>query len=268
MIYFVRRQFSSIQMGCFDNDELYKHVKSPQRRDVREFLEEFGGALNWRSDGEDTLLDVGCGSGDMTTDFILPILPKNFKRLVGVDASKQLIQQAQQQNVQSKVFFEQFDIGVDEQKQSLQHVKKPVDHITALHSFHWVKDHKQAIQNFYNLLKPNGDCLVLLVACCAVYEAWEQMAQSSKWSKYMEDVDRFMGRYQHSADPANEFGRLFRDCDFSEYRVEVRENCAVHEDYNALKRKLHITIKIILVGSVLIVLLFIFRLLESSQSFL
>lgn len=222
-------------MGCPDSSESYKHAKKLQRRDVRELLEKFGRVLNWRSDGEDTVLDISCGSGDLTIDYILPILPKSFKRLVGTDPSEELIQQAQQQNGHPKVFFEQFDVGIDMQKQQLQYIQ-PADHIMSLHSLHWEQNHEQAVRNIYNLLKPNGDCLLLFVANSPVYEAWDQISQT-KWGRYMTNSNPFMGMYQDSFDPADEFAQLFRLCDFSQYHVEVCEKTVTFGDSDCLKSK-------------------------------
>lgn len=224
-------------MNCFKNVKLYKRSNSLQRRDARELIEEFGSAFNWRPDGEDSWLDIGCGSGDVTIDYILPVLPTNFKRLVGVDLSEQMIAHARKQYVHPKIFFEQFDAGVDVKKQSLQHLQ-PFDHVTSFYCLHWVQQQKQAIQNIYDLLKPNGDCLLMFIASSAVFEVHEQMSRSSKWGKYMTDVNRFLSPYLHSKDPANQLSNLFRDCNFSDYRTENRVKVFSYDDYNDFKSKL------------------------------
>lgn len=225
-----------LKMSSFVSTELDKMAKSPQR-EACESLQEFKDSLNWRTDGEDTLLDIGCGNGETICKYILPILPKTFKRLIGVDTSEELIQQAQQQNVQPKVFFERFDVGVDLKKQTLRYVQ-PVDHITSFIHLHFVNDQKQAVQNIYNLLKPDGDCLLVSAGNNPTYESWEQLSLTSKWGKYMEDVDQFIGSYHNSVDPADEIGQLFRDSGFSEYSVLVREKFATFDDFDALKSKL------------------------------
>lgn len=44
-------------------------------------LQEFKYLLKWPSDGCECVLDVGCGTVEMTMDILLPNLPANFIRL-------------------------------------------------------------------------------------------------------------------------------------------------------------------------------------------
>ena len=53
---------------------------------MSEFREHFVESSNKK-----TLLDVGCGSGDVLVDTILPKLPENFIEIVGVDISDEMI---------------------------------------------------------------------------------------------------------------------------------------------------------------------------------
>lgn len=213
---------------------LYQRSNGLQRRDAKQVLDEFGHVLQWR--GGDSLLDIGCGSGDVTIDFILPILPVDFERLIGVDLSEQMVGYAREQYPHSKIAFERFDVSIDVDKQLLRNVE-PVDHITSFYCLHWVQNQEKAAQNIYKLLKPDGDCLLVFLAQNPIFDIYKQMSQSLKWAKYMHDVDRFISPYQYSKKPADEFGDLLYACGFTDYSVEIREKFFIFEGVDLLKSR-------------------------------
>lgn len=57
-----------------ENAELYSAASGMQKKDAEEILTEFRDKLNWSRNVR--ILDVGCGSGEVTTEIILPQLPK------------------------------------------------------------------------------------------------------------------------------------------------------------------------------------------------
>lgn len=138
--------------------ELYKQTNEMQRRDSKHTIDEFSHLLRWRDDGFDSILDIGFASADIMMDFLLPILPKNFKCLVGVELSDEMVEFARKQYSHPKVSFEKFDIGIDIDKQSFQH--EPFDHITSFYCLNRVEDQECAVRNMYKLLKPGGDILL------------------------------------------------------------------------------------------------------------
>lgn len=151
---------------------LYKRSNGLQRRDAKQTIDEFSHVLQWRSDGGDSLLDLGCGSGDVTVDFLLPILPVNFSRLVGVDLSEEMVKFARQQYPYPRISFEQFDLGMDIEKQQLNGIE-PFDHITSFYCLHWVQNQERAVQNMYKLLKPDGDLLLVFLAKNPIFEIYK-----------------------------------------------------------------------------------------------
>lgn len=215
---------------------LYKRSNGLQRRDAKQTIDEFSHVLQWREDGCDSLLDIGCGSGDVTIDFLLPIVPDNFQRLVGVDLSEEMVEFARQQYPHPRITFDKFDLGLDMEKQSFQNVE-PFDHITSFYCLHWVQNQERAVQNMFKLLKPDGDMLLVFLAQNPIFEIYKQMSQSKKWSKYMTDVDRFISPYQYSKNPADQFGKLLYSNGFTEYSVEIREKFFVFEGIDLLKSR-------------------------------
>lgn len=168
--------------------KLYCQGNSVQRREAEGILQDFGEKIKWRSDGCDSVLDAGCGSGDVTVDILKPILPANFERLIGIDVSNEMIDYARKTQVHPKLSFEQFDLGVEIKKQSLNGMEC-VDHIFSFNCLHWVQNLRVCIENLYKLLVPGGDMLVTFVLSNELFDAYKEQSENSPWSKYMGDID-------------------------------------------------------------------------------
>lgn len=242
--------------------DLYQRSNGLQRRDARQVLEEFSSMLQWRENGRDSVLDVGCGSGDVTIDYLLPLLPMTFSRLVGSDLSEQMIRYARDVYKHPNIEFEKLDISGDVDK--FLSTFEPFDHVTSFYCLHWVQNQKKAIQNIFNLLRPEGDCLLVFLANNPIFDVYKRMAESNKWSQYMADVHRFISPYQYSSDPAADFGALLYSVGFTEYSVEVRDKMYTFEGIDLLKSQLNLLVRVIFLE--LIGVLVDCRVRQSSES--
>jgi juvenile hormone acid methyltransferase len=87
-----------------NNANLYERANAMQKRDTVNLLNEFSPSLDWQSNRSELVLDIGCGSGDVTTDILMPTITQGCKSkqttidisLVGVDKSVDMIQHARQ----------------------------------------------------------------------------------------------------------------------------------------------------------------------------
>lgn len=219
------------------NAELYQDANKMQRRDAEQLIKEYANILKWRPDGSDSILDIGCGSGDVTIDFVLPILPKNFRRLTGFDLSDEMVEYARNKYANPRITFEQFDIGVHLEKQELRDVE-PFDHVVSFYCLHWVQNQREAVQNLHKLCKPDGDILLLVLAQHPVFEIYRRMARSKHWAKYMTDVEYFVTPYQDSENKAEEFSKLLAESGFRNYTVDKREKEFTFYGIKALKSEL------------------------------
>ena len=216
---------------------LYHQNKNNSVVDSQIALQNWASVFKWRSNGCDSVLDAGCGSGDVTFEVLLPFLPTNFKRLVGVDISNEMIKYARKSQIHPKLSFEQFDLCSDLEKQPFNSAKS-FDHIFSFNTIHRVPDKKKCIQNFYKLLGSNGDLLLLFAANHPIYDAYKEQSFDERWASYMVDVDKITPSYQHSKNPAKEFRELLIECGFTECDVRVNEKNFLFKNNDMLRGKL------------------------------
>ncbi len=106
-------------------------------------------------DGDERVLDAGCGSGRVT-EMLVERLPRG--RIVALDASAAMLDEARRRLVRyaDRVEFVQADLA-----RPLP-VAPPVDAVLSTATFHWVTDHDALFRNLAAVIRPGGR----LVAQC------------------------------------------------------------------------------------------------------
>ena len=102
--------------------------------------------IKWRKwRGDEIVMDAGCGSGLLTKQLAKQV-PRG--KVYAVDIDSNMIKQAKN-NLQ---FFDNVKII----QSSLTDVKLPrkLDVIFSNSALHWIQDHREAFQNFWEMLKP------------------------------------------------------------------------------------------------------------------
>lgn len=105
----------------------------------------------WQAQGDARLLDLGCGTGQLA----IP-LHKTFSEVVGIDISKEMVEEASricsEQDVKNVRFLvmesEQMDQGLGR-----------FDFITCGNAFHWM-DQKVVLKKAYAVLNPAGEMAI------------------------------------------------------------------------------------------------------------
>lgn len=214
---------------------LYAKSNSVQRITTKKVFAEFAPLLKWRKDGCDSILDIGCGTGDATIEIILPLLPLSFSRLLGCNISDEMIKYAQQHYGHPKVVFDKLDISgqIDEFLTKFG----SFDHIVSFFCLHWVRNQKAAMENIYKLLTPNGNCLLLFITWANIYTIYDEMSKSTKWSQYMYDVKQYTSPYQHCGSPEVDLKLLLQSTGFTSYNIRIQRESYMCKDYEEFKSK-------------------------------
>lgn len=193
-----------------NNPTLYAQSNPFQMRDASHVLKMH---KELTSKLPEVILDIGCGTGDVTTQILAPNCSSQ-SIIVGVDISPKMVNYARQHNQEKEnIHYEILDISGD-----ISDFLEDWEGFTKIFSFyclHWIKDHKKALENINSLLLKDGKCLLVFVAQCPVFEMYEKMAENPKWQIYMKDVNEYIPRTQNMMQPAFHFTQMMEEAGFS-----------------------------------------------------
>ncbi len=108
-------------------------------------------------DGDETVIDAGCGSGRVT-EGLIERLPRG--RVIAVDASPSMVAAARERLQRSGYGPERVEVREGDLLEL--EVAQPVDAILSTATFHWVLDHERLFARLHAALRPAGR----LVAQC------------------------------------------------------------------------------------------------------
>jgi trans-aconitate 2-methyltransferase len=101
--------------------------------------------------GDELLIDAGCGSGRIT-EVLIERLPRG--RVIAVDQSESMIEAARRR------IGDRAELRVGDLLEL--HLDEPADAILSTATFHWIKDHPRLFDRLHAALRPGGQ----LVAQC------------------------------------------------------------------------------------------------------
>ncbi|XP_054286595.1 juvenile hormone acid O-methyltransferase-like [Macrosteles quadrilineatus] len=214
-----------------ENAELYLSYNAVQKRDAEMILGEFSSRLSW-SENED-VLDIGCGPGDVSTEVLLPHLPKNAT-LVGVDLSPNMVEYANEKYANDRISFKTLDIATKDIKKQLP--EKHFSKIFSCHCLHWVQDQRQLGENLSTLLKPGGEFLAVMTPSSQLFLALKLLSQFQQFQEYCQDVDQFIPPLHHSQDPAEDLRRTLTSQGLEVIVCEQRLNPVTYPNMETMKR--------------------------------
>lgn len=156
-------------------------------------------------DGDETVLDAGCGSGRVTAE-LAKRLPRG--RIVAVDGSEAMIAKAKER-LGERASYLVADLSELE-------VSEPVDLIFSTATFHWILDHDRLFERLRAALRPGGR----LVAQCGgqgnVAEHAAVIAAVAARPEFAPRLEGMAGIWNFAAPGETE--RKLRDAGFAEAR--------------------------------------------------
>jgi trans-aconitate 2-methyltransferase len=117
----------------------YDRVADPQEAWGRQVLDRL------ELDGDETVLDAGCGSGRVT-ELLVERLPRG--RVIGVDASPAMIARARERLGDRAVLIARDLLDLD--------LEAEVDAIFSSATFHWIREHDRLFARLATALRPGG----------------------------------------------------------------------------------------------------------------
>ena len=152
----------------------YDRVSAPQLEWAAKVLERLP------LDGDETVLDAGCGSGNVT-QLLLDRLPRGH--VVAVDSSESMVEHAREALDPERTTVFQADLTQLE-------LDEPVDAAFSNAVFHWIGDHDALFARLHAALRPGG----LLVAQCGgkgnvarFHAAAREVGAGEPYAEYLAD---------------------------------------------------------------------------------
>ncbi|KAK3873136.1 hypothetical protein Pcinc_021830 [Petrolisthes cinctipes] len=214
-----------------EDAQLYVSANAMQRRDALLVLSEYLPQMSWQEEGE-AVLDIGCGSGDVTRNLLMPLLPR-VEQVTGVDVSSEMVGYASKTFQHNSLSFRHLDI-----EKSIQPRQIFPDGFTKVFSFyclHWVRGQDQCLRNIYQLLQPGGEALLVFLANNPLFTMYENMSLKPEWQEYMQDVSNYVSVYQHKSDPAQSMVEVAEEAGFEVVSCEAPKLEFVFQNINYVK---------------------------------
>ncbi|XP_031357845.1 juvenile hormone acid O-methyltransferase-like [Photinus pyralis] len=170
-------------------------------KDGKYFIDKIRTLITWEEGCR--ILDVGCGPGNVTSDFLLPILPKSGT-IIAIDKAAEVICYAKEHYEKSPhVNFVQMDIVFPDPQ-----LYKTFDHVISLYCLHFVAEQEIALRNIYNMLKPGGNFFFTCVVQYNAFETFAAISGTEKWKPYIVDYKSYMSPYQQSKNPKDDLEKM------------------------------------------------------------
>ncbi|KAL1472766.1 hypothetical protein MTO96_039124 [Rhipicephalus appendiculatus] len=133
------------------------------------------------SDESQQFLDIGCGTGDFTREWILPSC-EPCKQIVAVDFSGSMLEYAKEKYAHEKIVYEQLDIDGDVSGFSKKY--GTFQRVYSFKTLHWSRDLRRSLGSIAQLLVAGGECLLFFTARCFLFETFKELSRLEPWSKY------------------------------------------------------------------------------------
>lgn len=189
--------------------EFYAKSNAMQKRDSEAILKMYGKEMN-KDLKPETILDLGCGPGNITCDVVAPNFP-NSTRIVGADKSPEMIKHATLYFRRESLSYAVLDVVDDQDVEKFINNHGTFSKVVSFYCLHWIKDHRKALENIKRLLTDEGECLLMFVSQCPVFIMYEKLAKKPEWAEYMSDFEDFVPYTQHSLYPDVSFSKLMKE---------------------------------------------------------
>ncbi|KAK5643448.1 hypothetical protein RI129_007293 [Pyrocoelia pectoralis] len=127
-----------------DKAETFIKHNSPAEREAKYAIDKLAQLIPWKDNCN--ILDIGCGTGNVTHYILLPVFPKSTKNVIGVDNNKSTIEYANKNyGLENKLTFQQVDVVSD--STFFENYEKTFDHIFSFSCLHFVREQETALNN-------------------------------------------------------------------------------------------------------------------------
>ncbi|XP_054923790.1 juvenile hormone acid O-methyltransferase-like [Dermacentor andersoni] len=128
---------------------------------------------------EHQVLEVGCGTGHFTRQFLLPHC-QPCRRVVATDLLPDMVEFAREHCSHESIVHDVLDITTPDLKPFLETYGK-FDRVFSFLAFHMIQDQRAAYANIAKLLNDGSECLVVAFSSFDFVDVWEDVYRTPKW---------------------------------------------------------------------------------------
>lgn len=117
---------------------LYKTSNDLQTKESQHFLNHCFNQVKWNPEGGDEIIEIGCGTGNITCQILKPMFPEGFNRIIATDKNKDMIEVARSGFQDAQVEFEVLDLVGELPEKWIGHF----DHVFSFFCLNWIQEQK------------------------------------------------------------------------------------------------------------------------------
>ncbi|CAL1295214.1 unnamed protein product [Larinioides sclopetarius] len=207
--------------GHYYDAIIYSQLDKPWDSVVR-FLHVTLADLGWyKGAAEEVVMDVGCGPGRLTSQFIMPCFPK-LRKLIAMDALPSMIEVAKSLYSHPKI---EYVVANFEDDSAVQCSEEEVTKFISIHCFNRIKDQYAAFKRLYELLPPEGEAALLFLLHNGYYDAIRKLAKDPKWQPYIPfNAEDGIPESQTKKYSSSHYERMMKDIGFKVLHCQQVQN--------------------------------------------
>lgn len=207
-------------------------------------LEKYGHLIRWRDGGLDTLVDAGCGPGNLLAEVIYPVIKGKCAKVYAIDLSQEMLNYCEEKNRSLEgVALDVVKMNVENEGdvQTFLANHGLVDHVIASFLLHWLMDEKVGVQNMWRMLKPGGDFFSVHFHTAITFLMHEHVQSSPKWGRYFKSLHLHTPKSVTENHSEVEFRRTLAECGFIDTFVGLKRGTWTMppKDFVTLVRSAH-----------------------------
>ncbi|GFQ83194.1 methyltransf_25 domain-containing protein [Trichonephila clavata] len=167
--------------------------------------------LGWNDGKEHLVMDVGCGPGNVTVNWILPLFP-NLKKIIALDYLPSMIELAKTKNFHPKTEYHVADF---EDGSATEVWNGQITKLISIHCFNWFKNQEKALQIAYDLLQLGGEAALYFIVQSDYYDTVLDITNNSKWKSLFEGIDIHVPKSCYEKYNASHYRKIAEKIGFS-----------------------------------------------------
>ncbi|GJQ66752.1 putative juvenile hormone acid methyltransferase [Trypoxylus dichotomus] len=162
---------------------------------AKDFLENYGPLLKWKSYKED-ILEVGCADGSITKNILFPYIKDHVHKFLATDKLANMIDVAKKENYLEEIEYQILDVM---NRKNVENMHNRFDHIFSFIVAHIIPDSRGFFTSLHKMLKPNGQIVTTALNDNFLKRSLCRQAKEERWAKYVKP-DLIFANYTNKPD--------------------------------------------------------------------